>query len=383
MSAKSVLKITGYVFAFLISSIIILAFLVDANTFKPRIQALAAEHGIALNMRGDLHWAYWPAIGLAVNDVSVADSDQPQTMLADVKKASFLVAFVPLMRGDFQVKHILVDGATINLDVNEQGVGNWENIVKKKATDANEPQASQETAPSQQTGQESELKADKKDLKLSIEKISLHDSQITYTNSAKGSTLALSAINLDMKDVNLQGKPFELDASWDTLLTQTKENPTKPDSGPLNIKSKLHSTLAIGDSMNSLTVNNGELELNIHSKESANLKLQYALTIDDLKNNLSYKGKLVIPALNAKQFMTAFGVLYKTANEKTLTDVSFTSDITGDKKQIAFNALTLKIDKTNFGGSVAVKNFSTQDIFINLQGDDINADDYLPPPLPT
>jgi AsmA protein len=355
MRVKSVLKITGFVFAFFISSIIILALLVDANTFKPRIQALAAEHGVALNMRGDLHWAYWPAIGVAVNDVSIADNDAPQKIIADVKKASFLIAFIPLMQGDFQVKHVLVDGAVIDLEVNEQGVGNWENILKKKDAAANNaPQTAEKT--------------DQKDLKLSIEKISLHDSQITYADLAKGSKLALKNINLDMKDVNLKGKPFELDAAWETLLSQTK---AKAD--PLQIKSKLHSSVAIGEGMNSLMLDKGELELDIHSKDSANLKLQYSLKVNDLKNNLNYQGKLVIPTLNAKQFMAAFAIPYKTANEKALTEVSFASDIAGDKKQIAFNALSLQIDKTHFGGSIAVKDFASQALVIDLQGDDITS----------
>lgn len=369
MRAKSVLKITGFVFAFLISSVIILALLIDANTFKPRIQAVAAEHGVALNMRGDLRWAFWPAIGLAVNEVSLADSDAPQIILADVKKASFLVAFIPLMRGDVQVKHVLVDGAAINLSVNEQGVGNWENILKKKDTSTHEPQVAE--------------KKDKKDLQLSIEKISLHDSEITYADLAKGSTLALKNINVDMKDVNLKGKPFELDAAWETLLSQSANSQSKTKTDPLQIKSKLHSALAIGEGINSLELDKGELELDIHSKDSASLKLQYSLKVNDVKNNLSYQGKLVIPALNAKQFIIAFGIPYKTANEKALTDLRFTSDIVGDKKQIAFNAVNLQIDKTHFGGSIAIKDFSSQALVVALKADDINADDYLPPPLPT
>jgi len=365
MSVKSVLKITGFVVAFLISSIIILAFLVDANTFKPRIQALAAEHGIALTMRGDLHWAYWPAIGLAVNDVSVADNDHPQTTIADIKKASFLVAFAPLMRGDFQVKHVLVDGATINLEINEQGIGNWENILKKKTSAENDaPQAP--------------VKSDKKDLQLSIEKIGLHNSQVNYVNLAKGNKLALADINLDMKDVNLKGKPFSLDAAWETRLSQTNTN-----AEPLQVKSKLHSDLSISQDMNSLVLDKGELALDIRSRETASVKLQYSLHVDDLKNNLRYSGKLVIPSINARQWMAVFGIPYKSANEKALTELSFTSDITGDKKQIAFNALKLQLDKTPFDGSIAVNDFSSQALVIDLHGGDINADDYLPPPLPT
>ncbi len=362
MSVKSVLKITGFIIAFLIVSVIVLALLIDANSFKPRIQSLAAERGIALTMRGDLHWAYWPALGVAANEVSLADNNAPQAILADVKKASFLIAFVPLMKGDFQVKHVLVDGAAINLEVNEQGVGNWENILKKKAvTESSAPQVPE--------------KADKKELQLSIEKISLHDSQITYADLSKGSKLALKNINVDMKDVNLKGNPFDVDAAWETELTQKAEQ--------LQIKTKLHNSVAVGDGLNSLVLDKGELELDIRAKDSANLKLQFSLNVDDLKNNLHYQGKLAIPALNSKQFMTAFGIAHKTANEKALTELSLTSDIAGDKKQIAFNALNLQVDKTHFGGSIAIKDFASQALVVDLQGDDINADDYLAPPLST
>ena len=368
MNVKSVLKITGIVFALFIAAIIVLVFVIDANSFKPRIQALAAEHGIALNMRGDLRWAFWPAIGVAVNEVSLADNETPQAILAEVKKTSLLVAFVPLLKGDLQVKHVLVDGATINLAVNEQGVGNWENILKQKDAPANQPQQ--------------EENANSKALTLSVEKISLHDSQINYADATKGSQLSLGNINLDVKDVNLKGNPFELDAAWDTLLSQTKTNQA-PAKDSLHIKSKLHSSVVIGEGINSLALDKGELELTIHAKDSTSFKIQYSVKVNDLKNNPNYQGKLAIPALNARQLLVAFGIPYKTANEKALTDISVSSDIRGDKKSIVFNTLSLKIDKTRLDGSIAVTDFASQSVVVDLKGDDINADDYLPPPLPT
>ena len=359
MSVKSVLKITGFVFAFIIISIIVLVLVVDANTFKPRIQSVAAAHGIALNMRGDLHWAFWPSIGLAVKDISVAPQDNPQAILADVKSASLLVAFIPLVKGDIQVKHLLVDGAAVNLFVNEQGVGNWQNLGKK-----NEAM----TAPVSGA-------SDKKDLQLSIEKISIHDTQITYEDRTKHSKYTFNQINLDATDVNLNNKPFELNAEWQTLLGQA--------ANPLEIDSKLKTNIAIGENFNSFNLDKGELNLEIRAKDSATLKLLYALNLKDLKNNLSYSGKLSVSSLNAKQLMTALGVHHKTANEKALTDISLTTDLAGDKKQLALTNTNVKVDKTNLNGSITVTDFSTQMLAINLNGDDINADDYLPPPLPT
>ena len=137
MSIKSVLKIAAFVLVGLIALIIVLVLVVDANKFKPRIQDAAAKQGIALNMRGDLSWTLWPSIGLVVNEVSIADSDAPQKIIADIKKASFLVALVPLLQGDAQVKRVLVDGAVIELDVDEKGEGNWKKFIKKQDNELN------------------------------------------------------------------------------------------------------------------------------------------------------------------------------------------------------------------------------------------------------
>jgi len=365
MAVKSVLKITAYSVAFVISLIIILALLVDANMFKPRIQALAEQQGIALNMRGDLSWAFWPAIGLAVNDVSVADSNAPQKIIADVKKASFLIAFVPLLQGDFQIKHVSVDGAVIDLDVDEQGVGNWEKLIKKSSEQPTDARA------------ENSADANSKDLKLAIEKISLKNSRLSYANLANGQKIALNNINLGMKDVNVKGAPFELDAAWETEFSQTK---TKAEA--LLIKSKFHSNLIVGEGFQSLALDKGELQLSIHAKETANLKITASLHVDDLKNNLHYQGKIVVAPLNAKQLLVAFGIPYTTANAKALTEVGFAGDIDGDKKRITFKGVNIQVDKTRINGTLAVTDFTSKAITVDLHGDTINLDDYLAPAAP-
>lgn len=363
MSIKSVLKITGLVLAFFIVAIIAFVLLVDANKFKPRIQNLAAEQGIALNMRGDFRWALWPSIGVTVNDVSLADSDAPQKIIADVKKASFFVALMPLFQGDFQVKEISVDTATINLEVNDKGVGNWENLLKKKSITSTTPERTPE---------------EKKELKLSIEKINLKDSQVTYANFASGKKFALKNINVKMDDVNIKNKPFDIDVSSETEISDIKPA-AKTAAASTVIKTKLHSSLAIGEAFTSVTLDKGELEVELKAADKATVKLSYSLKLDDLKNNLSYQGKFAIPAFNLKQLMTAFGVNHTTANAKALSDVSISSDFKGDKKQLSLAGAQLKIDKTNFKGNLSIQDFATKAIAVDLQGDEMVLDDYLAP----
>lgn len=359
MAIKSVLKISAYIVAFVVVAIIVLVLVVDANKFKPRIQDAAAKQGVALNMRGDLSWAFWPSIGIAVNDLSIADSDAPQKMIADIKKASFLVALVPLLQGDAQVKHVLVDGAVIDLDVDAKGEGNWEKLIKKQ------DKAAAETKP--------ETSAEAKELKLAIEKISLHNSQVTYTNVASGQKLALKNINVDMDDVNIKGKPFDVNIAAETEVTDTKAKTTT------TIKTKLHTSLAIGEGFNSVTLDNGDVQLELHAADTAAIKLTYSLKLDDLKNNLNYQGKFAIPTTNLKQLMAAFGVKHVTANPKALSEFSLSSDLKGDKKHVALSGVQLQVDKTNFKGSLGVADFASKALVVDLQGDEMILDDYLAP----
>jgi AsmA protein len=365
---KRVLTYFGFFVGLLISSIIILALLVDANMFKPRISALAKDKGVVLDMRGDLHWQFWPSIGLAVNDLHIASIAAPKTPLAQLKKASFLVAFMPLMRGDFEVKHVLVDGADIHYEINKEGKSNWDDILKAQE--------------SKKPGEEPKKDADKtvtsNDLHLVVEKISLHNSAINYVDQIKGQRLALTDLNLDIDDVNTEGDPFTVVLSWAAKLSKAEGNAT-----PLIVKGNLHNTIVMAADYNSVNVKDGELKLDIQEKSSATIAMKYSLKMDSLKDNMSYQGDFSLPSIDARQLLNAFGTKLNTANQKALTDVNIATQFKGDKKHIAFNPLKIGLDKTHLNGSVEVADFSTSAIKLNLDGDEINVDDYLAPVVET
>ncbi len=355
------LKIAGLLIGLLIGLIIILALLVDANMFKPRITALAKDKGVVLDMRGDLSWTFWPSIGLAVNDLHVASTKAPTLSIAQLEKASFLVALMPLMRGNIQVKHLLIDGAIIHLAVDEKGKGNWEDLIEAQKSNAanNQPE---------KTPNESD------ELKLQIEEFSLHNSSVDYINLAKDQNIKLTDINLDIDNANTEGKPFELSFAWAAQLGQSKNK-----SAPLFVKGKLNNLITLGEGFNSLNVNDGALTLDIGEKSSATINAKYSATVDDLKNNMRYQGAFSLPSFNAKKLLGALGTPIKTANEKALTDLSLASTFTGDKKHILINFLQLKLDETQMNDGTAQIIFASSGIRLKLQGDQINVDDYLAP----
>ncbi|MES2674534.1 MAG: AsmA family protein [Pseudomonadota bacterium] len=358
---KRILKIAGLVFGLLIALVIVAAMFVDANSFKPRIAALAKEKGIVLDMRGDLRWAFWPSIGLAVNDLHVASTTAPALPIAELKKASLLVALMPLIRGDVQVKHVLIEGAIIHLNVDAQGKGNWEDIVAAQKTNSTNAQPQQAPAESEE-------------LHLQVEEVSLHNSAVHYINLAADQNIKLTDINLDIEDANTEGKPFELSFAWVAELGQNKNK-----SAPLIVKGKLHNSLTLGEDFNSLSVTNGALTLDIGEKSSATLSAKYSAKVDDLKNNMRYQGEFSLPSFNAKKLLSALSTQIKTANDKALSDISLASKFTGDKKHVLINFLQLNLDETKMDGSTAQINFASSAMRIKLQGDQINVDDYMAP----
>ncbi|HWV14544.1 MAG TPA: AsmA family protein [Cellvibrio sp.] len=360
---KRALKISGFAIGFVISSIIILALLVDANMFKPRITALAKERGIALDMRGDLRWAFWPSVGLAVNDVSIASSDTPDKPVATIEKASFLIAFIPLMQSNFEVKHIIIKGAVINLEVDTQGKGNWEALSKSPQT----PVSSDKP----RTNLDGSINSS--DLHLSIEQISLHDSAISYLDLRKNQRVNLADIQLDIDDVNTLNEPFAMNFSWNAQISDAANNQ------PLSLKGKLHNRIALSENLDSVELTQGDLMLEIKAKSSAAIAVKYAVKLDKLDSNLEYKGQISLPPLNARTLLHAFAIPLQTANEKALSELGVSAEISGNKQQLALKNIELQLDKTRLKGEMAINDFASQALAVKLQGDNINVDDYLAP----
>ena len=138
---KLLLKSLAVLIGFVVLALILLVLLFDPNVFKPRIEALAREQGVALSINGDLGWTLWPSLGIDVNDVRLAARNTPDQSIARLNEASLLLAIRPLFSGEVIVHHVLVDGAVIDLSVDEQGTGNWEALTTDNSTTAETPAA--------------------------------------------------------------------------------------------------------------------------------------------------------------------------------------------------------------------------------------------------
>lgn len=360
---KVLLKSLAALVVLLLLAALALVFLVDPNRFKPRIEAIAKDQGIALQINGDLEWDLWPSLAVAVNDVRVAALEAPDKPIAELKQASLMLALMPLFSGDFQVDHIAVDGAVISLRVDANGKGNWEALSK----------SDQPAKPNQLTQSAS---AEGADLKLDIQHISLSDSNIHYSDAQSGQDIALRDINLTMSDVNTRAEPFALDLSFVMELAQA-------GADTLELQAAIKNTLSVDNDISNITLADGKLQLEIIGNNNAELTLDYSLAITDLQNELAYKGDISLTEMNARKLLAALGTELETANKDALSKVAFSSGVNGDSKKVKLDNLNLVLDSTRFTGSIGITDFSTSALNLVLDGDEINVDDYLPPPAET
>jgi AsmA protein len=343
----------------LVLTVMAFVFLVDANRFKPHIEAIAKTQGIALHINGDLSWDLWPSLGVAVNDVRVAAVAAPDQPIADIQQASLMLALMPLFSGNFQVDHIVVKGAAISLNVDANGKGNWEALAQSQ--------------PPVQPNPSAPPAAGDANLQLDIQHLSLSDSTINYRDAQNGQTIALRDIYLSMNDVNTRAEPFALDLSFVMELVQA-------NGDTLELQSAFKNTLSVDAAMSNLNVEDGKLQMEIIGMNNAELALDYSLAITDLQKELSYQGNINLNEMNARALLLALGAEVETANKNALSKVAFSSGVNGNSKKVALEKLTLTLDNTQFSGSIGITDFPTSALTLVLKGDEINLDDYLPPP---
>ena len=335
--------------------------LVDANRFKPHIEALAQQQGVALQIQGDLGWTLWPRLGVAVAEVNVAALDTPAQPIAQLRQASLMLALMPLFSGNFQVDHILLEGAKVNLALDAEGKGNWESLTQASST-----AQSSATAPAA---------ADEASLKLTVERISIVNSAVDFVDARSGQTLALHDINLTLNDVNTQNKPFGFDLAFALALTPAH-------TPPLVLNGHLHHRITLDEKLSRIRLEEGELQLQGDGKTSARLALGYSMNLTDVQQALTYEGRITLQDTNLRDWLAVLGNELETANQSALSQLNLSADLMGDSSSVALDKVQLQLDQTQFSGSLAVTDFAASAIKVVLRGDNLNLDDYLPPPAP-
>ncbi len=378
----------------------------DPNDYKDEIRELAREHAnLELELNGDIGWSLFPWLGIEITDAKIASTDTPDDPFADLRLLGLSVQVMPLLRKEIQMSDIRIDGLNLNLHRNAKGQGNWEHIGKPR-TESNQtvavqdpPKESAATATEQPRTTEL-LARSNTPLKLDINSLIVNGARIDFLDEQSGQQFNLESVQLTTGAIR-GAEPIALKFSGflgnaKPLLRARIELTTKASIDQVLQRyllddMKLSGEIA-GEPLKGKTAN-FTLRGNLLYDQSANvarwdnlklsinqLKALGELQASDLDKQPKINGALSIAAVNLSEFLNGVGVeLPEMADKKALNHFELNTRLQGTTNSLLFNEMALNIDQTAFSGSAGIKDFNTAMLYAHLQGDQLDADRYLPP----
>src|SRR3989344_2761953 len=103
--------------------------------------------------------------------------------------------------------------------------------------------------------------------------------------------------------------------------------------------------------------------------------------IRDLAKQPKPSGGLSIAPLTLREFLATIGQKLPPMNDdKTLSQFELVTRLSGTDNSLTFEDLKLTLDDSHFSGQVAIADFAKQALRVQLKGDQLNLDRYLPAP---
>ncbi|MCY1283508.1 AsmA family protein [compost metagenome] len=398
---KSIGKILGLLFLGLLLIVVALGFalthLFDPNDYKDEIRQLARDKAnIELTLNGDIGWSLFPWLGLELHQATVANAVTPDQPFADLDMLGLSVRVLPLLRKEVQMSDIRVEGLKLTLSRDKQGRGNWEDIGRpaKPASGTATPAPSEAPA----GGAAADAKPDQP-VKLDIDSLIVNNARIDYSDARSGQQLSAESIQLTTgairEGVNI---PVKLTAFLGT--NQPLMRAKTELQGELRFDRALKryqfedmrlSGEASGQPLEGKTATfaaQGQLLLDQAAQiaEWNGLKLSVnqlralgELNVRELDKTPKLTGALSIAEFNLRQFLEGLGQkLPEMADGNTLGKVELVSRLSGTPNSLALEELKLKLDDSSFSGRLAIADLAKQALRVQLKGDRLDLDRYLP-----
>jgi AsmA protein len=168
------LSIGGFV-ALLALIAVTLIFIVDANAYKPHLQAAASEVlGMDVSIGGRLGVGFFPGMLLTMNDVHIRNQGKE---LVVAEKVRLGLELLPLLHNEFRITHISLIHPKITLELGADGKYNFE---KQQAAGATLPATN-------------------------LAKISLSGATLSYADKQSGGGFDAGDCSLDLSQLLLAG----------------------------------------------------------------------------------------------------------------------------------------------------------------------------------
>lgn len=205
---RTLIKIIVVIVILAIAALIAIPFLIDPNDYKEEIsQQVEKATGRQLIIQGDIGLSVFPWVALQLGQLSLSNAEGFEAdHFASVNSAQIRIKLMPLLKREVEMDTIVLDGLMLNLETNEAGQTNWDDLTQSKAEVEME------------TSQSSAVKDDATPAlaALSIAGVKLTNANILWSDASKGDNYQIRNLNLDT-DAIVPGTPSDVKLNFDLI----------------------------------------------------------------------------------------------------------------------------------------------------------------------
>lgn len=350
----------------------------DLNLHKEKIQQLVFDRtGRTLTIDGDIATQFFPWIGLQMHDVSLANAPGFEHVpFARVRSSDVQLELVPLLFGTFNVTRVTLDGLELMLQINDEGVANWEDLLNTTTVVETETDE-EDVLQSVEAG--APLAA-----ALSVGVIEVTDAMVQWVNEKERNDIELAQLNLTTDAFQL-GKPFAFTTSFLISSHSAQVSSQVTASGSLAIDVNNHSYLLHGVDVKTSTQSEwlplDVLDVDMTGNLLVNLKAQsFDLTeLNSKVENIAFAGELYgtsvfeVPSFFGNVESNEFDLIAvlkevgvqipDTFDDSLVKTTRFSFAFQQSEEQLLLNQLVLSSADAQFNGDVQISNLSQSPVF--------------------
>ena len=367
--------VIGGVLALLVLALVAVWLFFDPNDYKDRITAAVQDStGRSLSLPGNLKLSVFPWVAVETGEASLGNpagfGDEPFLTL---KRASLSVKLMPLLRSQFEVGRIEIDGLDLRLKQNAEGKGNWE--------DWGEP------SPESTAESGGATRIDLAGVQIADARIAFEDMVAQKVGLSSGRIAPGVAIPVEMK-MELVTTPGErpmplaaqfgltpdLDKQQYKLASLALRGNLQPEGAPGALDWQFESPAV------DLDLVAQTLAQTSFAAQFGAAKLAGAITGSKLIDSPELAGSFELTELAPRELMAQFGITPPDTRDKTtLAKFSAKGDYAWQGGRARMSDLALVLDDSRLSGRFAYDtNGSGMDFALKL--DRIDLDRYQPPP---
>lgn len=351
---RTFIKLVIAIIIIAIAAIAALPFIIDPNDYKDEIAAQVEKAtGRKLTLQGDIGLSVFPWIALDLGALSLSNaSGFKAESFASVQAAKIRIKLMPLLKKQLEMDTIVLDGLLLNLETNEEGVTNWDDLT-------NNDVATEETV---SPATESSTKEPRQGLSaINIAGVKLSNANVLWSDASKDQNFQLRNLNLDT-DPLVPGKPTALTTSFDFISTKpdVKAHIKVDTKVIVDLDKQIYAleSLKLNTVANSTAMQLQRANLNLNADINANMASEI-ITINNLVMDLQATG--VDQKIDAK--LSGLVEANLATQQHRITNLAITGDI--ENENLPGGKAKLDVN-TNIVANLADETFQASDLIVKL-----------------